>query len=169
MATPRQRRSSRKGGRSKGNITLNVTSMMDMFTIILVFLLKSYSAEGQLVTPAEGLKIPDSSVQASAKPGLELKMSENSVMVEDYVLLNRRQIKKAIKSKDYLIAPLKKSLSKYASEAKNVASRHEQKFKGSIILQGDENVPYNLLVKIMYTCGQAGFPNINLIVYRKGE
>ena len=46
--------------RRNPSMVLQITSMMDIFTILLVFLLKSYSAEGQLVRIAEAIKVPTS-------------------------------------------------------------------------------------------------------------
>lgn len=141
--------------------------MMDMFTIILVFLLKSYSAQGQLVTPAEGLMLPNSSVQKSAEQGLEMKISNTNIMVEEFVIVGENKIKTVLEQKDFLIDTLLTVLSEYAEESRQTAETYGQEFKGKVSIQGDVSVPYNLLVKLMYTCGQAGFPNINLVVYKE--
>ena len=53
----------RRRKRTAGTVKLNITSMIDMFTLMVVFLLKNYSAQGQLVTPAEGLLLPTSSIE----------------------------------------------------------------------------------------------------------
>ncbi len=167
MANPRQRRAMRRKGRTM-DVKLNITSMMDMFTIILVFLLKSYSAEGQLVTPADGLLLPNSSAQKSAERGLEIKVSQAAILVEDRLVVGGKDMQEVMAQKDYLIQPLRDVLLKYSREARSAARSYAQDFKGSVVLQGDKEIPYNLLVKLMYTCGQAGFPSINMIVY-KGE
>ena len=53
-----------------GKMDLNMTSLIDMFTCLLAFLLKSFSAEGALVTPSEGLELPKSIASEKARPGL---------------------------------------------------------------------------------------------------
>jgi biopolymer transport protein ExbD len=166
MATPRQRRAGLRRSRDKG-VKLNITSMMDMFTIILVFLLKSYSSEGQLVTPAEKLLLPNSIVKKAPHGGLELKVSSKVIMIEDQVMFEGKQIDDIMQDTQYLIRPMYEKLAKYAREARATAETYKQEFKGTVIIQGDKEIPYNLLVKIMYTCGQAGYPSINLIVYKK--
>jgi len=138
---PRLARQARKA-RGSGDVKLNITSMMDMFTIILVFLLKSFSTEGQLVTPATGLLLPTSSVERTAKEAL-------------------------CDQKDFMIPRLYDVLSKYAKEARKSSEMFGKDFSGEITIQGDVSIPYKLLTRIMYTCGQSGYPVMNLIVYRK--
>jgi biopolymer transport protein ExbD len=65
-----------------------------------------------------------------------------------------------------MIEPLFNVLTKYAEEAQKLEDRTGKAFSGSISIQGDTAIPYNVLTRIMYTCGQAGYPNMNLLVYR---
>ena len=64
-------------------VKLNLTSMMDMFTIILVFLLKTFSTEGQLISPSNYLKLPDSKVEQPPEVGLDLVVSKQLIIVND--------------------------------------------------------------------------------------
>ncbi len=166
MANPRLARQARKT-RTSGDAKLNITSMMDMFTIILVFLLKSFSTEGQLVTPATGLLLPSSSIERVAKNALSIKISTDKVVVEDVVVLEADEFKSVLDQKDFMIEKLNEVLIKYTKEAKKSSEMFGKEFSGEITIQGDIGVPYKLLTRIMYTCGQSGYPNMNLIVYRK--
>lgn len=166
MSNPRLSRQARKA-RSSGEAKLNITSMMDMFTIILVFLLKSFSTEGQLVTPATGLLLPASTIERGAKHALSIKISNDKVAVEDVVVLEADEFKAVLKQKDFMIERLNQVLLKYTEEAKKASEMFGEEFSGEITIQGDVGVPYKLLTRIMYTCGQSGYPNMNLIVYRK--
>jgi biopolymer transport protein ExbD len=163
------RQSIRRRGKSKGAATvkLNITSMIDMFTLMVVFLLQNYSAQGQLVTPAEGLRLPKSSVEKMAKEALSVKVSQNNIMVENAIVVDSLKFKALSSQKDFMITPLYGILSKYSSEAKKSAEMFKTEFSGKISIQGDVEIPYNILTRVMYTCGQAGYPNMNLVVYRK--
>jgi biopolymer transport protein ExbD len=163
------RQSIRRRGRKRGNATvkLNITSMIDMFTLMVVFLIQNYSAQGQLVTPAAGLRLPKSTVEKTAKEGLSVKVSQNSVMVEDAIVIDQAGYASLLTQKDFMIAPLHTVLSKFSDEAKKSAEMFKTEFSGKISIQGDIEIPYNVLTRIMYTCGQAGYPNMNLVVYRK--
>ncbi len=163
---PRLKRQARKA-RSSTDAKLNITSMMDMFTIILVFLLKSFSAQGQLVTPATGLILPASTVQRGAQEALSIKISRDAISVEDRVVIDSRTYNDLLKQDAFKIDSLYRVLTEFAEQGKNAAKRFGKEFPGDITIQGDVEVPYSVLTRIMYTCGQAGFPNMNLIVYRK--
>lgn len=163
---PRLARQARKA-RGSSDVKLNITSMMDMFTIILVFLLKSFSTEGQLVTPATGLLLPTSSVERTAKEALCVKISDDNVVVENTVVLRKKDFSEVMEQKDFMIPRLYDVLAKYAEEAQKAAEMFGKEFSGEITIQGDVGIPYKLLTRVMYTCGQSGYPVMNLIVYRK--
>jgi biopolymer transport protein ExbD len=158
----------RRRKRSDGTVKLNITSMIDMFTLMVVFLLKNYSSQGQLVTPATGLLLPTSSVEKMAGEALSVKVSRNTIMVENEVVIDPVAYEKLIAQKDFMIEPLYKVLSRNAEEAKKSAAMFKTEFSGRISIQGDVEIPYNVLTRVMYTCGQAGYPVMNLVVYRKG-
>jgi biopolymer transport protein ExbD len=150
-----------------GTVRLNITSMIDMFTLMVVFLLKNYSAQGQLVTPAEGLLLPTSSIEKSATEALSVKVSQNSILVENEVVIDAAGYRQLLAQKEFMIQPLYEVLSKHSAEAQRSAERFNMEFSGRISIQGDVEIPYNILTRIMYTCGQAGYPMMNLIVYRR--
>jgi len=166
VPNPRIKRQMRKA-RTNGEAKLNITSMMDMFTIILVFLLKSFSTQGQLVTPATGLLLPSSTVERAAEQALSIQIANNSISVEDAIVIDEFAYQELLEQKDFLIEPLLTVLEKYAAEARKAAEMFNQDFSGEISIQGDVAVPYNILTRVMYTCGRAGYPAMNLVVYRK--
>ena len=163
------RQSVRRQGRKRGNATvkLNITSMIDMFTLMVVFLLQNYSAQGQLVTPAQGLKLPTSSVEKTAEEALSVKVSKNSILVENTLVVTPSDFSELEHQKGFMIGSLFGVLSNYSQQAQKTAERFKTEFSGKISIQGDDSIPYNILTRVMYTCGQAGYPNMNLVVYRK--
>ena len=60
-----------------GEARLQLTSMMDMFVIILVFLLKTYSTHGQLINPSQDLTLPSSQVRHPPELGLDVTGGDN--------------------------------------------------------------------------------------------
>lgn len=154
--------------RTDDEAKLNITPMMDIFTIILVFLLKMYSAQGQLVTPAKGLTLPTSSVTNTAHEALSVKIMGDKLMVENMVVLEESDFKKVLENKsEALIAPLHRVLSRYSDEATKSAERFGKVFSGEITIHGDSDVSFAFLKKVMYTCGEAGYPAMKLLVYRE--
>jgi biopolymer transport protein ExbD len=158
----------RRRKRGQGTVKLNITSMIDMFTLMVVFLLKNYSAQGQLVTPATNLMLPTSSIEKNAGEALSVKVSQTNIMVENTIVVNASGYQAVMTQKDFMIQPLYEVLKKYSDEARKSAEMFKTEFSGKISIQGDVSIPYNVLTRIMYTCGQAGYPVMNLVVYRKG-
>jgi biopolymer transport protein ExbD len=166
MPNPRLDRQARKA-RQSGDVKLNITSMMDMFTIILVFLLKSFSTQGQLVTPATGLLLPTSTVERSTGEALSVKIASKTIAVEDRVVVEGASYDELRAQKEFMISSLFEVLKQFANEARRFAEMSGEPFSGEITIQGDVEIPYNVLTRVMYTCGQAGYPVMNLVVYRK--
>lgn len=156
----------KKHNTNPGKVKLNLTSMMDMFTIILVFLLKTYSTEGMLIQPSEYLTLPKSSTENSPEVALDLVVSKEWVMVNHEPVVKTGEV---AASQGYVIDRLKDKLDIYAREARRMEETYGTKFSGKVTIQGDRSIPYNVLVKVMATCGNTGYPNMRLVVYKQGE
>lgn len=137
--------------------------MMDMFTIILVFLLKSYSSEGVLVTPAEGLHLPNSSTELRMKPALEIKISAKEIAVGHSVV---GVVSEEMQREDFAIPGLVERLKKEREKTSMLAASMGEEMKGDLVIQGDRDMPYKLLTKVMYSCGQAGYSKQRFVVYQ---
>lgn len=158
----------RRRKRGDPTVRLNITSMVDMFTLMVVFLLKNFSAQGQLVTPAKDLKLPVSSIEKSAAEALSVKVSKHNIMVENEVVVDGADFEKILTQEDFKIDPLFAALKKHSEEGRKSSKVFHTEYSGKISIQGDCEIPYRILTRIMYTCGQAGFPVMNLIVYKRG-
>jgi len=152
-------------------VKLNLTSMMDMFTIILVFLLKTFSTEGQLISPSDFLKLPNSRVEQPPEVGLDLVVSKQIILVNhekvaalDDIISNNPAV-----MENGIIKPLRDRLRFYSSQAKKMEVDYGVKFSGKVMIQGDKELQYSELVKVMRTCGVSDYPNMRLVVYREEE
>ena len=136
--------------------------MIDMFTILLVFLLKSFSAEGQIMSVAPDLRLPESTAQ---KPP---ESASIIIITNEWILLDGRQIaqvKNVLAQRTLVIKPLSNELKNLRALSEKVAELHtDMGFKGKISIQGDKEIPYQLLKKVMFTCGQLGYNDIMLAV-----
>jgi len=149
-----------------GDVKLNLNSMMDMFTIILLFLLKVYSTDGQLVQPSDYLTLPKSTVEKVPEVALDLSISKEWVVINDKPVV---KVADLLNSDQIIIPELQQELMNYAIEAEKMQERIGMPFSGSIAIQGDKNIPYKVLVKVMATCGKSKYPNMRLFVYQKSS
>ena len=150
---------------------LTLTSMLDTFTVLLIFLLQMYSTEGQLISPSKYLSLPKSNVEKPAEVGLDLVVSKNIILVNhekvvamEDVFSNRPEV-----VEQGIIKPLKERLLYFSSQAKKMEVDYGVKFSGKVVIQGDEDLPYVELVKVMRTCGLSDYPNMRLVVYRQHD
>lgn len=143
---------------------LNMTSMMDMMTIILLFLLKSFSTEGALVTPSKELRLPSSTQGEKPKKEVNVSVAKNFIMVNDVIVAKVNDIKKD----QLLISPLMQKLSEYAKKEQQLQIDVGKEFTHEIIIQGDEKVPFELLYKVMFTCSRSDFYKMRLLTLKEG-
>lgn len=161
---PTKRRAVR--ARKPSLLVLNITSMLDMFTILIIFLLKSYSAEGLIITIPADLQLPYSTTQTSPEPGLVVEVSEEALMVDGIAL--DVDLQEVAASDRLIIDPLYELLVARARQYEEISRINPNaEFTGRLILEGDRQIPFRLLKKILYTCGQAGFINQSLAVFQE--
>lgn len=143
------------------SFTLNITSMTDMFTILLVFLLQSFAAGEVQIDPAQGVRLPSSSTDKNPVNGVKLSISPTELKFDQTLVAkvsNNVIEASAIDSSDSnFIKPLFDQLEAVNKKDPNLAKM------GKILLQADESLPYSTVRKIMYTASMAGFPNVKLI------
>ncbi len=151
-----------KGRKRNTHFALKLTSMIDMFTILLVFLLKNFSAEGQIMSVAPDLRLPESTAQ---KPP---ETASIIAVTNDFVLLDGKRIARineVVASDKLLIPELMSELQKKRKLSEKIGEIHSQMaFTGKISIQGDRELPYLVIKKIMFTCGQVGFNEMMLAV-----
>ncbi len=150
----------------RGTFTLRLTSMIDMFTILLVFLLKSYSADGQIMTVAQDLRLPEST--STTKPPVVSVIA----VTREWILVDGRPIQRLeeIATQEQLLIPsLQKELARLRSISEGIGQLSSQMrgFSGAIAIQGDRDVTFDLLKRVMLTCGQVGYNDMNLAVVEK--
>lgn len=145
----------------------SLTSMMDMMTIILVFLIKNLDAEGQLITQAENLILPVSTSKVQPK-----EVSLSVVVDANYVVVDNKKIapvQDVMTQPDLLIASVDTVLKERRETEKEHALRAglPADEPGNIIIQIDKNIPYDVMYKVMATCGFSGYTNIAFAVMMK--
>ena len=147
--------------------TLRLTAMIDMFTILLVFLLKSFSVEGEIMSVAKDLRLPESTAQTPPKAAPIL------VVTNEWIILDGTPVEKVetvMTQRDNIINSLKTQLQQIRAFSESLAQLNaNMRFKGNIAIQGDKEIPFGLLKKIMFTCGQVGFNDMLLVVNQAEE
>ncbi len=150
---------------------LNITPMMDMMTIILVFLLKSFTSSAELVNLDQNLSLPPSQTRLAPKQAVPVTITKRVLLVEGEAVapITNGRIDPQLKrdgDNGYYITPLVDMLSKVARREKKIAEVTGQKFDGELTIIADKTTPYRLLTEILYSCGQAEYANYRLLVLK---
>lgn len=146
---------------------LNLTAMVDVFTVLLVFLLKSYSAEGTLTAAAQNLELPASTSSATPQPTITITISEDTLFVDDERVGTLVELTAG--DTPYIPA-LGQALRARVEKARFIAaSNPSHSFQGRITILGDKNTPFATLERVMFTASSSEFGDIALAVYQKGR
>ena len=153
---------------------LDISSLLDILVIFLVFLLKSYNSSGVVINVPKGISLPPSKSKTLNNHGIIIQISPTTIWVDDEKVL---ETKDGFNFKDpahfdrkrhggNLIIPLYtelmkkkdiiKKIQKYSSEAKS--------FSGVANLVIDKSMKYSFIKKIMYTCAEAGLKQYKFVV-----
>ena len=165
-------RKKRKEREAAGEIhELNITAMMDMMTIILVFLLKSYAASAIMLTQSEDIKPPISSTRAVPKDTVAVTITTQDILVGDRVVVTLENGQVPPRLLDgRLVRPLDQALRHEVDKLKTIAARNPSApFSRELSVIGDRKIPYDLLLTVLYTAGQAELENYRFVVLQKGE
>ena len=142
---------------------ISLTSLMDILTTLLLFVLKSFVMEGEAVTPVPGVTLPESTSHATAQSAVVIAIFDDVVMMDGEVVA---KVSKASRSRDLMIEPLADRLEAAREKSLEIA-RHRgetEEFAGKVSIQGDRNIHFAIVQRVMFTCSQSGFENISLAV-----
>ncbi len=152
---------------------LNITAMMDMMTILLVFLLKQFSVQTAAALN-RNLELPSSSSQKQSSQTVNVTITKDSILVEGKAITPVRAgavdpSAKKDGANGYYITPLVETLVHHSNQLKKIEALGGNKFDGTAMVMVDKTTPYRLLTEVLYSAGQAEFGNYHLMVLKKSE
>jgi biopolymer transport protein ExbD len=149
------------------DVGLNITAMADIFTIILVFLLKSYTTGSLNITPAAGLMLPAEHGEKSALEALKVEVAENAVQIED---------KPAVKLTQFRFEPGEIAKNGISNSLNTVFGRERKRqaiISGSnkavkpdakILILADRRTPYVTIKAVLVSAAVNGYTDFKLAV-----
>lgn len=143
--------------------TLRLTSMMDILTTLLLFLLKSFVVEGEVITPAPGVRLPESTSDARPESAVVVAVMDDAILV-DGRYATRPPAPDA--GEELLIPALAERLDEARRQGESIAQRRGDgaDYTPRVAIQGDRDIPFNVLQRVMYTCNHSGYGDIALVV-----
>ncbi|HBB15578.1 MAG TPA: biopolymer transporter ExbD [Syntrophus sp. (in: bacteria)] len=150
-------------GRSRGKITgLNLTPLMDVFTILVFFLLFHSSGGDVLDTPKQ-IKLPDSVVETKPRETIVIMVSPEAVLVQGEAVIGTPQL---LDDRIQSVAGITERLTRLERNVIGISTKTVAGSKELTIL-ADKTIPFKVLKKIMSTCTASGYGRISLAVIQK--
>jgi len=147
---------------------LIITSLIDVFVIVLTFLLRTISAEGNLLTSADNLVLPMSAhAQSPTEVSMIITGDDKTISVDGHPVASTDSVRQ---QDSLLVVPIYDVLAKkHAEEQKAKMLGIIKEVSDNVVVQFDKNLPYDVVTKVMATCGYVGYTNIKFAVMRKNE
>lgn len=144
------------------NVELNLTSMIDIFVLMVVFLIQQFSADGDLLFMTDKIKMPEAANYEQIERAPVIQVSREDISIEGAMVA---QVDDVAREELWNIQPLEEKLrdQKKAFDVLRQAGASGE-FKGDINIQADKQVPFKIIKKVMYSANQAGYFNINFAV-----
>jgi biopolymer transport protein ExbD len=159
----RESRRMRRMERSRKKVPgLNLTSLMDVFTILVFFLLANTSTNEVLTTPKQ-IKLPDSIVEAKPRETVVIMVSAEYVLVQGEMVIGTADL---LTSKNERIPAITERLGLLERNIIGINTKTVAESKEVTIL-ADKTIPFQVLKKIMTTCTDSGYGRISLAVIQK--
>lgn len=168
-----QKRKAKKAARRKRTVQdmpLIITSLLDAFTIILCFLLKTYGSDPVNITQSNDLRLPGSMSKAPLRAATTIAITRNAILVDDRRVVDLRDgavdpSNKRDGATGYFINPLFDALTEAAQNQKLIASRNQSiRFEGLALVLGHKTTTFRTLTEVLYTAGQAEFNQFKFAV-----
>ena len=150
------------GGRRSTNAELNVVPMVDMMTMLVIFLLQQFSATGEVLFMQKDIKLPDAQHGQLIEVAPVVAISSAQVVVTGQKVADVADLDK---DGGYLNIPaleerLRDEKKRWDYIHQNDPDR-EKNWKGDVNIQADVKVPFRLVKRVMFSAAQAGYFNVN--------
>lgn len=157
--TPLQKRAERRS-RNQTMVDMNLVSLIDVFTILIFFLL-SNSGGVEILPSPKAVQLPESVSEKAPRENLIVVVSGSEILVDGRKIANVADV---LAMEGDLIAPLKAELDLQAN--RQVIRKENEAQSRQLTIMGDKDIPYRLLRKIMVTSARSNFSDVSFAVRR---
>ena len=140
---------------------LNLVSLMDIFTILVFFLLVN-SSGGEVLPSTRNVNLPESISEHKPRPNVVVMVTDTAILVQGRQVISLQDAR----NEPYVIADLITVLeeqSRHSLPPQNGVDHPPQE----VTIMGNKDIPYKLLKKVMASCTEAGYERISLAVLQK--
>ncbi len=143
---------------------LNLVSLMDVFTILVFFLLVN-SSSSDVMEPPKNIQLPDSMVETKPRETVIVMITPQEVLVQGEPVITTQEV---IDSKTAIIEPVKQRLMLQRKKVLGISTKAVSQSKEVTVL-AQRTVPFHLMKKVMASCTSAGYEKISLAVIQTAK
>ena len=158
----RMKRMSRQGKAGAGGLSL--VSLMDVFTILVFFLLVN-SSSSDVMEPPKNIKLPDSAVETKPRETVIVMITPTQILVQGEPVISTQEV---VDSKIAIIEQVKDRLILQKKKVIGINTKTVSQSKEITVL-AHRTVPFHLMKKVMASCTSAGYGKISLAVIQKAK
>jgi biopolymer transport protein ExbD len=147
--------------RHKKGVALNLVSLMDIFTILVFFLLVN-SSDVEVLPNAKDVQLPESIAEIKARESVVILVTDTEILVQGRVV---SRIDDVLANDDLVIPALKDAL--VAQAGRQRLTNDDDDEGREVTIMGDKEIPYHLLKRVMATCTDADYARLSLAVLQK--
>lgn len=149
-------------GRKSVNAELNVVPMVDMMTMLVIFLLQQFSATGEVLYMQKDIRLPDAAHGQTIEVAPVIAISAEQVVVTGQKVADVRELEgeQALLHIQPLEERLRDEKKRWDFIHQNDPDR-DKAWKGDVNIQADVKVPFRILKRVMFSAAQAGYYNVN--------
>lgn len=155
-------------GQKATNADLNVIPMVDMMTLLVIFLLQQFSTTGEVLYMQKDIKLPDARHGQTIEVAPVVAISGEQIVVTGVKVAD---IPDLDRDSGYLNIPALEE--RLRDEKKRWEFIHQSdpssKWDGVVNIQADKAVPFRIVKRVMYSCGVAGYFNLNFAALDAGS
>lgn len=172
-AAKRKAKKAKRRVRSDEEGKLLINSLMDVFTIILCFLLKSFGSDPVQIRESDDLKLAKTTSDQPLVDAVVIGVSKRSIQVQDQKVADLRNgaVDESLKRdgvEGLLINPLYDQLKERVQHLKMVKSRQGGEWEPLALVVADKGTNYRLITEVLYTAGQAEFEKFKFVAAEGG-
>jgi len=160
----RAKRMERHHKRNKGTPGLNLVSLMDIFTILVFFLLVN-SGEGEVLPSTKNVHLPESIAEEKPRQNVVVMITERDILVQGTRIATIAELKQDGRLE---IGVLKNAL-EAQDQRRMLTNAAVTGTAPEVTIMGSRDIPYQLLKKVMASCTKAGYGKISLAVLQKSS
>ncbi|MFN8791056.1 MAG: ExbD/TolR family protein [Bdellovibrionales bacterium] len=171
----------RRKGKRAVTAVLSLTAMVDMFTVLVIFLLQAYSSNPTVLINPEEVSLPRAEKTKELKPAAVITIAKGNVYVEKVQVATMEEVKASIdwilpNMRDELLRLLQLKKAEYDSLLRTrlqniIGSKNEEVLDANdwkkVTIQADKDIDYLSVKKVMYTIAASGAGDINFAVMKK--